>query len=379
MKYYIIAGEPSGDLHASNLMKELQIVDSEADFRFWGGDLMKAVGGTLVRHYRETAYMGMFEVLANLRKIQNNFKMCRQDILAFHPDVVILVDYAGFNLRMAKFAKSHGFRVFYYISPKLWAWKTKRVEKVRKYVDQMFSIMPFETSFYQKYGVSVNYIGNPIMDSINGKIDKNDTVEAFRQRNNLDSRPIVGILAGSRKQELVHNMGDMLKMVSRFPDYQFIIAGAPSFTPETYKPYIEGYDVKVLFDETYPVLRFARAAMVTSGTATLEAGIINCPQVVCYQMSGGWFTDIVAKKIFIKVPYISLVNLILEKESVKELFQRSFSLEKLEKELRDLLEGEARRKTVFSDYDELRKRTGGPGSSKRAASLMIQYLNEAEQ
>ncbi len=375
MKYYIIAGEPSGDLHAANLMKELLTCDPDADFRFWGGELMQNVGGTMVKHYNETAFMGFFEVIANLKKIKQNFKDCKSDILKYQPDVVILVDYPGFNLRMAEFAHKNGLKVFYYISPKLWAWNTKRVKKVKKYVDRMFTILPFETTFYKKYHVSVNYIGNPIMDSIHQKFDKNDSMESFVKRNNLEDKPVIGILAGSRNQELKYNLPDMLKMIDKFPDYQFVIAGAPSFTVDDYTPYIKGHNVKVVFNETYSILRFSQAAMVTSGTATLEAGILNCPQVVCYQMWGSWFTDFMAKKVFMKVPHISLVNLILEKESVIELFQRTFSLKALQEELSLLLINKKRRSEIFSDYEELRKRTGEPGSSKRAAQLMTNYLN----
>ena len=375
MKYYIIAGEPSGDLHAANLMKELLTCDPDADFRFWGGELMQNVGGTMVKHYNETAFMGFFEVIANLKKIKQNFKDCKSDILKYQPDVVILVDYPGFNLRMAEFAHKNGLKVFYYISPKLWAWNTKRVKKVKKYVDRMFTILPFETTFYKKYHVSVNYIGNPIMDSIHQKFDKNDSMESFVKRNNLEDKPVIGILAGSRNQELKYNLPDMLKMIDKFPDYQFVIAGAPSFTADDYTPYIKGHNVKVVFNETYSILRFSQAAMVTSGTATLEAGILNCPQVVCYQMWGSWFTDFMAKKVFMKVPHISLVNLILEKESVIELFQRTFSLKALQEELSLLLINKKRRSEIFSDYEELRKRTGEPGSSKRAAQLMTNYLN----
>ncbi len=374
MKYYIIAGEPSGDLHAANLMKELVILDKKSEFRFWGGDLMQEVGGTMVKHYSETAFMGVFEVVANLKTIKNNFKVCKSDILEYNPDVVILVDYPGFNLRMAEFAHKHKFKVYYYISPKLWAWNTKRVKKVKKYVDQMFSILPFETKFYEQYNVTVNYIGNPIMDSIAQKHNKDELFEDFTKRNKLNNKPIIGILAGSRKQELERILPDMLLMIDKFPEHQFVIAGAPSFTVKDYEPFISGYDVKVLFDETYSILHHAKVAMVTSGTATLEAGLLNCPQVVCYKMWGGAFTDFMGKKVFMKVKFISLVNLILEKESVLELFQKTFSLKALEEELSLLLTDDSRRKQLFADYDELRKRTGKAGSSKRAAEIMINTL-----
>lgn len=374
MKYYIIAGEPSGDLHGANLMKELKGKDAEAEFRFWGGDLMKAVGGTMVKHYKETAFMGVFEVLANLKTIKHNFRVCKADILEHNPDVVILVDYPGFNLRMAEFAKKNRVKVFYYISPKLWAWNTKRVKKVKRFVDEMFSILPFEVNFYKKYGIRVNYIGNPIMDSIAQKHKADEKFEDFKKRNNLADKPIIGMLAGSRKQELTRILPDMLTMIEKFPEYQFVIAGAPSFTEKDYAEYIKGHKVKVLFDETYSILQHSKAAMVTSGTATLEAGLLNCPQVVCYKMWGGAFTDFMSKKVIMKVPYISLVNLVLDKESVLELFQKTFSLKALEKELRMLLSDSVRRNEIFSDYKELRKRTGEPGSSARAAKIMVELL-----
>lgn len=376
MKYYIIAGEPSGDLHAANLMKELKVKDAEAEFRFWGGDLMKAVGGTMVKHYNETAFMGVFEVLANLKTIKHNFKVCKSDIIDYNPDVVILVDYPGFNLRMAEFAKKKGFKVYYYISPKLWAWNTKRVKKVKRSVDEMFSILPFEVNFYKKHGVHVNYIGNPIMDSIAQKHKAEETFDEFRKRNNLEDKPVIGMLAGSRKQELARILPDMLTMIEKFPEYQFVIAGAPSFTEKDYVEYIKSFNVKVLFDETYSILQHSKAAMVTSGTATLEAGLLNCPQVVCYKMWGGAFTDFMTKKVIMKVPFISLVNLILDKESVLELFQKTFSLEALENELQMLLSNDARRNEILSDYEELRKRTGEAGSSARAAEIMVKLLKD---
>jgi len=374
MKYYVIAGEPSGDLHAANLMTQLSKLESNANFRFWGGDLMKNVGGTMVKHYRDTAFMGVFEVVANIKTILNNFSICEKDIVQYKPDILILVDYPGFNLRIAKFAHKKGIKVFYYISPKLWAWNTKRVKKVKKYVDEMFTILPFETKFYQKYKVRVNYVGNPIMDSIQNRKHKGEDFVSFVKRNSLDDRPVVGILAGSRKQELERILPDMLKMIPEFPGYQFIIAGAPSFTLDDYKTYIKDYDVKVLFNETHQILQQSRAAMVTSGTATLEAGLLNCPQVVCYKMWGSWFTNFMAKKIIMKVPFISLVNLILEREAVKELFQGTFSLEALKKELGLLLENDNHRNKLFSDYKELRELTGDAGPSKRAAELMFNKL-----
>jgi len=374
MKYYIIAGEPSGDLHGSNLMKELKKLDPQADFRVWGGDLMAAQGGHLVKHYRDLAFMGLFEVVMNIRTIQKNFKLCERDLIDYQPDVLILIDYPGFNMRMAKFAHQKGLKVFYYISPKLWAWNTKRVKKVKAYVDRMFTILPFETEFYQQYGIEVDYSGNPILDAIDARPNKNEPREAFISRNSLDNRPIVGVLAGSRKQELAWNLADMLKMVPKFPNHQFIIAGAPSFTMADYEPYIKGYDVKVLFGQTYEILQQAEAAMVTSGTATLETALLNCPQVICYRMWGGNITDWISKTFIIKVKYIGLVNLIMTRESVKELFQKGFTLDALYNELNALLNNPKRREEVFADYAELQQKMGEPGSSRITAGLMMKRL-----
>lgn len=374
MRYYIIAGEASGDLHASNLMKAFKEQDTDADFRYWGGDLMKAQGGTLVRHYKDTAVMGLWDVLMNLNSIKRNFKLCQDDLLAYKPDVLILVDYAGFNLRMAKFAHDNNLLVYYYISPKIWAWNQKRVKKIKATVDRMFTILPFETKFFEEHDVEVKYSGNPVLDAIDNRPNKDEAFEIFIERNNLDNRPKVALLAGSRKGEITKNLPDMLQMVEKFPSYQFVIAGAPSFAVEEYETYIKGIDVAVVSGQTYELLQQSRAALVTSGTATLETALLNCPQVVCYQMWGGSFTDFIAKKILIKVPFISLVNLILEKEAVLELFQKDFSLEKLEKELSLLLDDSDRRALMLEDYNELHNRMGGPGSSGRTVRLMLESL-----
>ena len=377
MKYYIIAGEASGDLHASNLIKELKQLDSEADFRFWGGDLMAAQGGTLVRHYRDTAWMGVWEVLMHLKSILRNLDECREDILRYRPDVIILVDYPGFNLRIARFANEFGFKVFYYISPKIWAWNTGRVKKIKKWVDKMFTILPFETDFFAKHGVPVVYSGNPILDAINERKYKDEKREDFLSRHGLPDRPIIAILPGSRTQEIERLLPDMLAMKKYFPQHQFIVAGAPSFSSDYYNNFLpEREHVKVIFDETYALLQQAKAAMVTSGTATLEAALLNCPQVVCYKMWGGAFTDFVAKKIIIKVPYISLVNLIAGREVVAELFQKDMTGENLKAELQKILFDESVRHKIFDGYDEIRQIMGGPGSSKKTARLMWEALQE---
>lgn len=375
MKYYLIAGEASGDLHAANLMKALKKFDPMANFRYWGGELMAAEGGQLVRHYRDTAFMGAFEVVMNLHKICRNLKFCKEDILKYSPDVLILVDYAGFNLRIASFAKTRGFRVFYYIAPKIWAWNTGRARKIKKNVDKLFSIMPFESDFYAKYNVPVVYSGNPLMDAIDKRPYKNEGFEAFVKRNNLENRPIIALLAGSRKQEISRLLPEMLAMVEHFPDFQFVIAGAPSFTFADYEEYLRDYeDVSVVFGETYALLESAHAALVTSGTATLEAALLKCPQVVCYKMWGGSFTDFMAKKVIIKVAHISLVNLIMNREVVKELFQSSFSLEALKSELSLLCYDEDYRKRMIEGYTELGYIVGSPGSSERTARLMWESL-----
>ncbi|TAJ11414.1 lipid-A-disaccharide synthase [Marinilabiliaceae bacterium JC017] len=376
MKYYLIAGEASGDLHASNLMKSLKELDDKAEFRIWGGELMEAQGGHLVKHYKDTAFMGAWDVLMNLNTIRKNFDLCQKDLLAYNPDVLILVDYAGFNLRMAKFAHEKGLKVFYYITPKLWAWNRKRVKKVKAHVDRSFVILPFEADFFSRYGVRADYSGNPVLDAIHNRKNKDESFEVFVKRNNLDSRPKVALLAGSRKSEIKYVLPDMLRMVNKFPNYQFVIAGAPSFAMNDYEPYIKGLDVAVVFNETYELLQQARASLVTSGTATLETALLNCPQVVCYKMWGGAFSDFIAKKLLIKVPYISLVNLILEKEAVKELFQKSFSLELLEAELAGLLSEGKRRDEMMADYRELHHRMGGPGSSYKTAQLILKALKE---
>jgi lipid-A-disaccharide synthase len=376
MKYYIIAGEASGDLHASNLMRELKTLDSKAEFRFWGGDLMARQGGALVKHYRDTAYMGVWEVLTNLKTIFRNLSDCKEDILRYHPDVVILVDYPGFNLRIANFAHSNGLKVFYYISPKIWAWNKGRVKRIQKWVDKMFTILPFETDFYAKYNVPVAYSGNPLLDAIDTREYKDESRSAFLERHDLPDRPIVAVLPGSRFQEIDRIMPDMMLMVRKFPDHQFIVAGAPSFSAVDYQKYVPGENtVKVIFDETYALLQQSRAAMVTSGTATLEAALLNCPQVVCYKMWGGAVTDFMAKKVIIQVPFISLVNLIMNREVVTELFQNDMTEENLIRELRNLLCDEGIRNKILADYDELHQVMGGPGSSEKTARLMWEALN----
>lgn len=376
MKYYIIAGEPSGDLHGSNLMKGLRHFDGDADFRFWGGDLMAAQGGTMVKHYKETAFMGVWDVLVNLGKIQKNFKLCYADLLANRPDVLILIDYPGFNLRVARFAHRHGIKVFYYISPKVWASKKRRVYQIKKYVDELYTILPFETEWFRSYGIEPRYCGNPVLDAIHSRPNPNESFDGFIARNGLDGRPKVALLAGSRKSEIGYVLPEMLRMVERFPQYQFVVAGAPSFTAADYQPFLGGKDVALVFNQTYELVQQARAALVTSGTATLETALLKCPQVVVYLMWGGRFTDFMAKKVFIKVPYISLVNLILGREAVQELFQSSYSVERMAQNLTALLADSPERAQMLADYNELDNIMGQQGSSMRAAQWMTDSLNQ---
>lgn len=374
MKYYIIAGEPSGDLHGSNLMKALLLEDPQADFRFWGGDLMSAVGGTLVRHYRDTAVMGVWDVLTHLGKIRKNFSFCRQDIAANTPDVLILIDYPGFNLPIAEWAHERGIKVFYYISPKVWASKEYRIKKMRNCIDRLYSIMPFEPEYFARKELhNVFYCGNPVMDAIAQRPHADETPEEFRSRCGLSSKPIIALLPGSRVAELKYNLPEMMRLPAEFPDFQFVIAGAPSFKAPDYDKYIKGNDIKVLFGETYELVRFAQAAVVTSGTATLETALFRCPQIVMYLMWGGGFSDWIAH-LFIKVPYISLVNLILGRESVTELFQKKYSYAQLKSELAELATDSPRRRKMLDDYAELASRVGDAGCSGRAAADMVAHL-----
>jgi len=374
MRYYIIAGEASGDLHGSNLVKGLKNEDPECEFRFWGGDLMQAEGGEMAMHYSKTAFMGIKEVLSNLDKIKANLRYCKSDIEAYNPDVLILIDYPGFNLRIAEFAHKMGLKVFYYISPKIWAWNTGRVSKIKKYVDRMYTILPFETEFYKKHNVPINYVGNPVLDAIDARPNKAETVGEFTKRNGLSNKPMVALLAGSRKQELNYILPTMLSVVESFPEYQFVIAGAPSFSAENYQEFVKGKDVSIIFDQTYELVQHSQAALVTSGTATLETALLDCPQVVCYKMWGGkWFYAFI-KKFILKIPFVSLVNLVLNKEGVKELIQDEYTTESVTAELKDLLHNQDYRIKMFISYNDLHTIMGRPGSSAKAAKLMVQEL-----
>jgi lipid-A-disaccharide synthase len=371
MKYYIIAGEASGDLHGSNLIRELKKVDPAASFRCWGGALMAKQGAEVVKDYRDLAFMGFFEVLSHLDTIRKNITFCKSDLLAYHPDVLILVDYPGFNLRVAGFAHDHGIKVFYYISPQLWAWRSSRVRKIKKYVDRMFVILPFEKDFYNRFGVEVDFIGHPLLDVIN-----EDTIypdrSAFLERNRLPDKRIIALLPGSRHQEIRLVLKEMLKVIGHFPDYQFVIAGAPSVKPEFYAELISGTSATVVNSQTYDLLRHSDAALVTSGTATLETALMGIPQVVCYK--GSVLSYWVAQWV-IKVKYISLVNLIMDREVICELIQNNLSELTLMEELKKILEVTKRRE-IISAYSGLKEKLGGRGASSRAARLMTQYLTK---
>lgn len=369
MRYYIIAGEASGDLHAANLLKEIKKIDSSAHFRCWGGDLMQQQGAELVKHYKELAFMGFTEVLLNIITILRNLKFCKHDILSYSPDVLILIDYPGFNLRMAEFAKRNGIKVFYYISPQVWAWKQSRVHKIKKVVDKMFVILPFEKDFYAKFNYNVDFVGHPLLDALDCLPEKN--ISAFCSENNLHSeKPIIAILPGSRKQEIKVMLPEMLKAFKHFPDYQFVIAAAPSQLPEFYQTYITE-NTKVVYNQTHLLLKFATAAVVTSGTATLETALIGTPEIVCYK--GGTISYHIAKNL-IKVKYISLVNLILDKPAVPELIQNNFNEWQLVKELNEILPDKPKREVMKNDFALLKQKLGGKGASEKTAKLMWQYL-----
>lgn len=371
MKYYLIAGEASGDLHASNLMKALKEKDPQAEFRFWGGDLMQKVGGTLVKHYRELAFMGFWEVLVNLRTILKNISLCKKDIQNYQPDVLIFVDYPGFNFRIAKWAKKNGFTTYYYISPQIWAWKENRIKAIKRDVDELYVILPFEKDFFEeKHHYPVHFVGHPLLDQLS---DRNPiSAQEFVQKHKLENKPIIALLPGSRHQEITKMLATMLEMPDRFPDYQFIIAGAPSQDREFYLPFIKKDNVHLVMDATYELLDAAHAALVTSGTATLETALFDVPEVVCYK--GNWISYQIAKRI-INLDFISLVNLIMEREVVTELIQADFNTDRLQKELQSILQPDKRRQ-IFKDYQELKQKLGGVGASSRTADLILKSASK---
>ncbi len=370
LNYYFIAGEASGDLHASNLIKHLKKFDPDSVFYGWGGDLMIEQGVKINKHIRELAFMGLVEVIANLRTIKRNFQACKQDILSKKPDVLILVDYPGFNLRIAKWAKNNGLKVFYYISPTVWAWHQSRVEQVRKYVDKMFTIIPFEKSFYKKFGIDVEYEGHPLLDAVENYRKSKTSHEDFCRKNNLGLKPIIAIVPGSRKQEIKRKLPVMLSVVKYFPEFQFVITGAPAIDKEYYNFFLKNTEIQVLFNQTYDVLENSHSAIVTSGTASVETALFNIPQVVCYKTA---YLTFVLAKILVSVKYISLVNLILNRLAVCELIQNDFSHDNLWKELKAINHGN-KRDTILKDYNEFNTLLGGPGASERVARRMTELL-----
>ena len=365
MKYYIIAGEASGDLHGANLIKALLKQDVNAQFRFWGGDLMNKASPTLVKHYRDLAFMGFLEVVMNLKTITKNLAFCKKDIEKFNPDVIIFIDYPGFNLRIAKWAKQKAYKTHYYISPQIWAWKENRIHDIKRDVDKMYVILPFEKSFYEdKHNYPVEFVGHPLIDAI---ADRTQVSEyEFRAKHGLSNKPIIALLPGSRKQEIRKMLAVMLSVVKDFEDYQFVIAGAPSQDYEFYSNFIKKENVSFVNNMTYDLLSVSTAALVTSGTATLETALFKVPEVVCYK--GSWMSYQIAKRV-INLEYISLVNLIMDKPVVTELIQDDFNTNRLKKELYTILQPE-KREQLFMEYFELEKKLGGKGASEKTAKLI---------
>jgi lipid-A-disaccharide synthase len=373
MKYYIISGEASGDLHGSNLVKEIFKKDADADIRAWGGDLMSEAGANVVKHYRDLAFMGFAEVIANIGTILKNFKLCKADVLSFAPDVLILIDYPGFNLRMAKFAHKEGIKVFYYISPQIWAWKQNRVKKIKAYVDEMYVILPFEKDFYAKFEVDVDFVGHPLIDAVDQFKETLPDRELFFKEHGMTDLPMVLLLPGSRKQEISKMLPLMLEIAEKHPEYHFVVAGAPGQDAGYYQEFFGNSDVQLISGRTYQLLSYARAALVASGTATLETAIFRIPQVVCYRTS--YMSYIIAKNL-VKIKFISLVNLIMDREVVKELIQGELNLKNLELEFSKIAaDGESRTKQL-SEYEELYDKLGGKGASELTADLMLKSLND---
>ncbi|WP_301666292.1 lipid-A-disaccharide synthase [uncultured Alistipes sp.] len=374
MNYYLIAGEPSGDLHGANLMRGLRAADPEARFRFWGGDRMAAEGGAgnLAKHYRETSFFGIVQVLRNLRTIRRQMRECRDDVARFAPDALILIDYPGFNMQMAEWAHAQGIRVFYYIAPKVWAWREYRVKAMRRCIDRLFVIFPFERGYFRSKGIEPVFEGNPLVDAIAARCAALPPAEEFRRRHGLDDRPIVALLAGSRRGEIRDNLPLMAALSKRFPDRQFVVAGVSWLDRALYERYAAGSDIRYVCDETYETLRAAEAAVVTSGTATLETALLGIPEVVVYRTL--WF-QVKLQPYVLKVPWVSLVNLNLGREAVTEIIQSDLSVDRAERELRAIVAGGAKRGRMLADFDELRAVIGGPGASERFARRMVEELS----
>ena len=375
MKYYIIAGEASGDLHGANLIASLKKKDTRAKIRAWGGNLMKKQGATLVKHYRDLAFMGFVEVLLHLRTILKNLSFCKKDILKYKPDAIILIDYPGFNLKIAKFAHKHNIKVYYYISPQVWAWKKRRVYTIKEVVDKMLVILPFEKDFYDDYRVDAHFVGHPLLDELSKVryINRSN----FARQNKLDpKKEIIALLPGSRKQEVTRMLGIMMKVMDKFPEYQFVIGCAPSLPESFYRELVGNENVHLVFNKTYQLLQVASAALVTSGTATLETALFYVPEVVCYK--GNKISYLIAKNL-VKVKYISLVNLIMDKPVLKELIQNDLTPKNIEDELNDLLTNHKKQRQLLEDYEDLRCKLGNAGASNNAATIIVNDLNKKDK
>jgi lipid-A-disaccharide synthase len=368
LKLYIIAGEASGDLHGSNLIKALREQQADLEIRSWGGDLMQKQGAHLVKHYRDLAFMGFYEVVLNLRTILGNIQFCKEDIAAYQPDALILIDYPGFNLRIAKWAHERGIPVLYYIAPQVWAWKENRIHAMKKHIEHLFVVLPFEKAYFEQRHMPVTFVGHPLLDQVS---HSTETKAEFQQRNSLSNKPIIALLPGSRKQEIKTMLPIMLEMTTHFPQYQFLVAGAPSHNESFYRSIARDNAMTVLFGQTSEILRHADAGLITSGTATLEAGIYKVPQVVCYK--GSSISYAIAKRL-VKIKYISLVNLILDKPAVVELIQNDLNEQRLKSELASLLNAGDRRNEIQRNYEQLHSLLGGPGASKRTAIAMLKIL-----
>lgn len=377
MKYYLIAGEPSGDLHGANLIRGLRKADPDAQFRFWGGDLMADAGGktNLRKHYRETSFFGVVQVLRNLGTIRRQMRECQDDIAAFAPDVVILVDYPGFNMKIARWAHEHGLRTFYYIAPKVWASREGRIKGIQRYVDRLFVIFPFECGYFPKHGIEPVFEGNPLVDALEARRGTLPAPEEFRRRNGLDSRPVIALLAGSRRSEIRKNMPLMARLAERFPGHQFVVAGVPWLDPALYEEHIAGSPIRYVCDQTYETLAAAEAAVVASGTATLETALLGIPEVVVYRLAP---LEYYGMPLVVRCPWVSLVNLNLRREAVAEVLQSNLDITRAERELRAILPGGERRERMLEDFKELRSVIGGPGASDRFAAHMVELLKNRE-
>ena len=377
MKFFLLAGEPSGDLHGANLIEGLKKADPGAEFRFWGGDRMAAAGGAenLRKHYRETSFFGIVQVLKNLRTIRRQMRECQAEVAAFAPDVLILIDYPGFNMKMARWAKEHGIRTYYYIAPKVWAWREWRVEAIRKYVDRLFIIFPFERDYFSRKGIEPVFEGNPLVDALEVRRAELPSGEEFRRRHGLDERPIVALVAGSRRGEIRDNLPLMARLAKRFPGHQFVVTAVPWLEKSLYDRYMAGSDLRYVCDQTYETLHAAEAAVVTSGTATLETALLGIPEVVVYRTL--WF-QVKLQPYVLKIPWVSLVNLNLGREAVAEIIQSDLSVERAERELRAIIAGGEKRERMLRDFDELRTTIGGPGASERFAQRMVEELKNSQ-